>query len=110
MLARSRSFALGEVDDPPLMLSSFDSDGERLFVLNVRPGILRVDEYDGNGRLQAVFQREAPEPESFTPVDIVVTTDDRGRPTFFVISTSAEYGALSLDYRSRLDRLEPSSD
>jgi hypothetical protein len=109
MLARSRAFELGEVSDPPLMISSFSTIGERLFVLNIRPGTLRIDEYDGAGTLQRVFQREAPEPESFTPVDLLALPDIAGHLVFYVLSTSAEYGALSLDYRSRLDILAPFS-
>ena len=105
MLARSRAFELGEVADPPLMISSFSTIGERLFVLNVRPGTLRIDEYDAAGTLQQVFQREAPEPESFTPIDLLALPNVAGHLTFYVLSTSTEYGALSLDYRSRLDVL-----
>lgn len=107
MLARSRVFELGEIADPPLMISSFSTIGERLFVLNVRPGTLRIDEYDATGTLQQVFQHEAPEPESFTPVDLLALPDVAGHLTFYVLSTSTEYGALSLDYRSRLDILTP---
>ena len=110
MLARSRAFALGEVTDPPLLISSFSGVPGRLFVLNVRPGILRIDEYDETGRLQRAFQREAPVPESFTPVDLIALPDSSGGLLFFVISTSAQYGSLSLDYRSRLDKLTPSEN
>ena len=74
---------LGEVADPPLMISSFSTVGERLFVLNVRPGILRIDEYDTTGTLKQAFQREAPEPESFTPVDLLVLPDADGRLVFY---------------------------
>ncbi|MFV1979717.1 MAG: hypothetical protein ACC655_01050 [Rhodothermia bacterium] len=105
MLATSRAFELGQVSDPPLMISSFSTIGEQLFVLNVRPGTLRIDEYDAAGTLQQVFQREAPKPESFTPVDLLALPDVAGNLTFYVLSTSADYGALSLEYRSRLDIL-----
>jgi hypothetical protein len=107
MLARSRAFALGEVSDPPLLISSFSAVANRLFVLNVRPGILRIDEYDETGRLMRAFQREAPVPESYTPVDLIALPDSSRGLLFFVISTSAQYGSLSLDYRSRLDKLAP---
>jgi hypothetical protein len=104
MLARSRAFALGEVEEPPLMISSISPVDSSLYVLNVRPGVVRIDEYDVKGLLTRVFEWSAPEPESFTPVDMLVTTDEEGLPMFFVVSTATDYGALSLQYRSRFDR------
>lgn len=103
MLARSRSFALGETDQPPLMISGAAAIDDLLYVINVRPGIIRIDEYDVNGDLQRVFQRESPEPDPFTPVDLIVLPDTDGGLLFVVASTFAEYGSISLDYRSRLD-------
>jgi hypothetical protein len=110
MLARSRAFALGDVSDPPLMISAFSASGANLFVLNVRPGTIRIDEYDAKGVLQRIFEWIAPEPEAFTPVDLLTIKQPAEDPVFFVVSTAAEYGALSLDYRSRFDRLTPVSE
>ena len=107
MLARSRSFSLGETEEPPLMISGFRPVGDHLFVLNVRPGILRIDDYDVDGQLVAVYERESPKPDAFTPVDLVVVNGSGPTPTFFVISTSAVYHSLSLTYQSRLDILTP---
>lgn len=55
MLARSRAFMLGDVREPPLLSSSAAPAGSFLFVLNLRPGRLRIDVYDRSGRLQHVL-------------------------------------------------------
>lgn len=52
MLARSRSFMLGEVHEAPLLSSSAAPSGELLFVLNMRAGWLQVDVFGRDGVLR----------------------------------------------------------
>jgi len=42
-LARSRQFAVGDLREPPLLVPSAAGAGDRLFVLNARPGWVHVD-------------------------------------------------------------------
>jgi hypothetical protein len=103
MLARVRSYTLGEIDEPPLIISGVYGVGDNLYVLNLRPGYVRIDVFNADARLTRILQYESPEPTGFTPVDLVVTTDaDTSRA--FVASVNTVYGSLSLEYASRLDR------
>lgn len=73
MLARSRAFALGQTHQAPLLTSSAAAAGSRFFVLNMRPGWLRVDVFGRDGRLQQ--QLVEPDPgysKQFYPVDLDV--------------------------------------
>ncbi|HLE57037.1 MAG TPA: hypothetical protein VJB15_08140, partial [Rhodothermia bacterium] len=112
MLARGRAYSLGSIDEPPLMISGVHVAQDDLYVINVRPGILRLDVFDPNGRLVRVLQFEEPEPSGFTPVDLVVGS--QGDSSYVIVaSVSSVYGPLSLRYASRLDRFEfpsPESD
>lgn len=73
MLARSRSFLLGDVAEAPLLSAAAAPAGDLLFVLNLRPGWLRVDVYDRTGRLQHVLVQPAPGLDRrFFPVDLGV--------------------------------------
>ncbi len=79
MLARSRSFALGRIDQGPLLSSSASAVGDRLFVLNLRPGWLQVDLYDRTGRLRDVLVQQDPGfDRNFYPVDLAVRRSDSG--------------------------------
>jgi len=51
MLERSYSFLQGDSSKPPLLTVSAAPLGDRLFVLNLRPGWLRIDVYGRDGRL-----------------------------------------------------------
>ena len=103
MLARGRAYSLGSIDEPPLMISGVHVAQDYLYVINVRPGILRLDVFDPNGRLVRVLQFEEPEPSGFTPVDLVVGSE--GDSSYVIVaSVSSVYGPLSLRYASRLDR------
>ncbi len=44
-MGRSRLFALGEVDEPPLLSPSATAAGGLLFALNARPGWVRIDAF-----------------------------------------------------------------
>ena len=73
MLSRTRSFLLGDVDQPPLLTASAAAAQDRLFVLNMRPGWLRVDVFDESGRLLYILTQPDPEfKQEFFPTDIAV--------------------------------------
>ncbi len=83
MLARMRSFRLGEAKNPPLLIPSLALTETRIFALNVRPGWLRVDVFDRSGTL--VSRLVEPDPgfdKSFFPTDIAVRRQDPG--TYFL--------------------------
>lgn len=80
MLARSRGFALGSVKRPPVLSSSAAPLGDRLFVLNMRPGWLQIDVFGKDGRLQAILTEPSPGfRKSFFPVDLAVREVGEGR-------------------------------
>lgn len=71
MLARSRAFIRGEVDAPPLLTPAAAAAGDRLFVLNLRPGWLQVDVFDRRGVLQRrLIQPEPGFQKNFFPQDL----------------------------------------
>ena len=73
MLERSRAFLTGEISKAPLLTASAAPAGDRLFVLNLRPGWLQVDAYDHAGRIQRqLVQAETEYEQSFYPRDIDV--------------------------------------
>ena len=72
MLSRSRLFVLGEVDEPPLLNASAAPAGPYLFVLNMRPGWLRVDAYDRDGVLRYVLEERRAPNYGYYPVDLDV--------------------------------------
>ena len=79
MLERSYAYAEGDVSKPPLLSASAAAVGDRLFVLNLRPGWVQIDVYDRSGRLQ----RRLVEPHSggdrgFYPLDLDVRRADAG--------------------------------
>jgi hypothetical protein len=76
MLARMRSFQLGKTKSPPLLIPSAAYDGERFYVINARPGWLRIDVYDASMSLQAILVEPTPGyNKSFYPTDIAVRTE-----------------------------------
>lgn len=73
MLSRLRLFELGQIDAPPLLSASAAAYGNRLFVLNMRPGWLRIDVYDRSGRLESVLTEPHPGfNRDYYPTDIAV--------------------------------------
>jgi len=79
MLERSFAYAQGDVTKPPLLTPAAAAVGDRLFVLNLRPGWVQIDVYDRDGRLQ----RRLVEPHSggnrgFYPLDLDVRRTDAG--------------------------------
>lgn len=79
IMARARRFVQGEDEEPPLLTASADQAGDLLFVLNMRPGWLRIDAYDASGRLRHVFNESNPQAgKNFYPRDIAVRQRDGG--------------------------------
>lgn len=73
MLARSRSYLLGDAGQPPLLTESAAVAGDRLFVINMRPGWLQVDVYGRDGRLQDRLVTGPPQlNENYYPRDLAV--------------------------------------
>ncbi len=77
MLSRTRLFARGEITSPPLLTASAAPLNEELFVLNMRPGWLRIDVYDRTGRLKSVLTQPNPAfNQEFYPTDLAVSDRD----------------------------------
>jgi len=71
MLERSYAYARGDVSKPPLMAASAAAVGDRLFVLNLRPGWVQIDAYDRDGGLQRrLIERHDVANRDFYPLDL----------------------------------------
>ena len=80
MLRRTFAFIQGETYEAPLLSSSAAPAGDRLFVLNMRPGWLRLDVYDRAGYLQHVLVQPDPAyDKDFYPIDLAVQPSGGGR-------------------------------
>lgn len=96
MLARSRAFILGTIREAPLMSPSAAVHDGRYYVLNARPGWLRVDVYNQNGRLERVLTSTNPEfNRSYYPVDVAVRQGPDGK-LLIAIATSQEDPSLEV--------------
>ncbi len=60
MLARTRSFEYSSVKAPPLLASSTAACGDSWYLLNVRPGWVRIDRYTKAGRLTGAYTQPNP--------------------------------------------------
>ncbi len=103
MLARIRAFSIGDVKEPPLVISGVYGTSEGLYLINVRPGVIRIDVFDTDGKIERILQYEEPEPTTFTPFDLIVRNEGDSTRAY-VASVSTVYGPLSLEYASHLDR------
>lgn len=73
MLARSRAFMQGEMQQPPLLSEAAAPLHEQLFVLNLRPGWLRIDVFGPDGRLRHRLTQAGPSfDQNFYPRDLAV--------------------------------------
>ncbi len=100
MLARTRSYALGEIVHPPVLTEAVVPAGPWLFVLNVRPGWLRVDVFDRQGRLAyRLTQADQSYSRNYYPRDLAVRRRPDGSYDLAVVLTHPE-PALAL-YRWR---------
>ncbi len=80
MLRRTFAFTRGEISESPLLSSSAAPAGDLLFVLNMRPGWLRLDVYDRAGLLQHVLVQPDPAfDHEFYPVVLAVRRSGTGR-------------------------------
>ena len=75
-LARSRLWALGDVDEPPLLSPTAAPLGPTLFVLNARPGWVHIDVFErGEGGLRLQRSLIQPDPrvdDQLLPIDLAV--------------------------------------
>lgn len=79
MLPRTRAFMTGEVSKAPLLTAAAAPVGDRLFVLNLRPGWLQIDTYDRAGQIHhRLRQAETTYEDSFYPRDLAVQRRDGG--------------------------------
>ena len=78
MLHRTRAFDAGKGRGAPLLMSSATWHDQTLYVLNLRPGWLRIDMYDSSGTLRRIFVDGAPVlRKSFYPMDLSVRVDGK---------------------------------
>lgn len=86
MLPRSRLFLTGEEWNPPLLWSSAATLDSSLFVLNLRPGWLRLDRYNRAGMLREVAEEPKPSfANNWTPQDMDLRRGADGRLEIVVI-------------------------
>jgi len=79
MLRRSWAFLQGSTRNAPLVTSSAVQAGDYWFVLNLRPGWLRIDVYDTGGSLEYILIEQNPGyRKQFYPMDIAVRTVSEG--------------------------------
>jgi len=71
-IPRSWQYMRGDVDEPPLLLSSAAALGDRLFVLNLRTDRVRIDVYGRDGRLRRVLQGPVTRLEADVALDLAV--------------------------------------
>lgn len=91
MLSRSRLFLMGEKDQAPLLSESAVPVGDRLFVLNLRPGWLRVDVYGRDGVLQHRLVQDQPAfRKQYYPRDLAVRPRPDGSYDLAIARTSPE--------------------
>ena len=79
MLERRYAFGQGDATEAPLLTPTAVPLGDRLFVLNLRPGWVQIDVYDQNGRLQRrlVEPHEEGNP-GFYPLDLDARRTEEG--------------------------------
>lgn len=87
MLERSYAFLQGDASKAPLLTVSGDAEGDSLYVLNLRPGWLRIDVYGRDGRLRRVLAEPGTSgSRNYYPRDVAVRRTDDGLAIAVVIS------------------------
>ena len=77
MLPRSKAYMEGDIDEPPLLSPSAAAVNNTLFVLNLRPGWLRIDAFNREGRLiHRLVQRDPGFSKDYYPIDIDVRLNE----------------------------------
>ena len=102
-LERSRLWARGDVDEPPLLTPAAAAVGDRLFVLNARPGWVRIDVFrrdDGPDGPRLVLERGLVEPAprlrtEYFAADLAARRVDGGYE-FVVLTTKPQPGLTFL--------------
>lgn len=80
MLARSFAFLSGQIDEPPLLTPSASWFEGRLYVLNVRPGWLQVDQFGPDMVLERILVEHDPTfGQEFYPTDLSLYRNDSDR-------------------------------
>ncbi len=105
-LARSKLFLEGEIDEPPLLIPSARVRDSLIFVLNTRPGWVRIDVYNRQGRLQHIFEPDSVGFESnFYPLDIDIFPAGEGiyEAAIVLIRPEPALRFYRLDSRRRLE-------
>jgi hypothetical protein len=100
---RSRQFAAGDADEPPLLSPSAAAVGDRLFVLNARPGWVRIDVFrrdDGPEGPRLLLERGLVEPnpglqKQYFAADLAARRIDGGYE-FIVLTTDPQPGLTLL--------------
>ncbi len=89
MLSRSRAYAEGDASKPPLLTASAAPHGDRLFVLNMRPGWLQIDVFGRDGRIERVLTAaDSTQVSNYYPRDLAVRRDTTGAYQFAVAFTA----------------------
>lgn len=90
MLERSYAYAQGDATQAPLLSVSAEAAGPWLFVLNLRPGWVRIDAYDRDGRLRHVLEPPVrSDARNFYPLDLAARQTSDGY-VFAVVLRSPE--------------------
>jgi hypothetical protein len=100
---RSRQFAEGDADEPPLLSPAAAAAGDRLFVLNARPGWVRIDVFrrdDGPNGPRLLLERGLVEPapelqKQYFAADLAARRVDGGFE-FVVLTTDPQPGLTFL--------------
>ncbi|MEM6784709.1 MAG: hypothetical protein AAF624_13360 [Bacteroidota bacterium] len=108
LLNTTLRFIRGEVREPPLLTAAARALGDTLYVLNLRPGVLRIDAYTKEARHEARLQRAyelqvvpaEQDPLALFPTDLDVHRAPDGRLTFAVLLKGPEVSVLLLQERA----------
>ncbi len=93
MLARMRQFVLGDTKAPPMLSVSAAVTPTRFYVINMRPGWLRLDIYNRDGELLHILTEPHPAfNKEFYPTDIAVQEQADGSVIIAVAVLKPEPG------------------
>ena len=110
---RSRQFATGDADEPPLLTPAAAAVGDRLFVLNARPGWVRIDVFrrdDGPEGPRLLLERGLVEPDpqlqkQYFAADLAARRVDGGYE-FVVLQTEPQPGLTFLRWTPEIERTD----
>jgi len=91
MLSRTRLFVEGEIHEAPLLSAAAAPADDLLFVLNMRPGWLRIDAFDRAGRLRHRLTQSNPAfDKDYYPTDLAARPLGDGRYRLAVLLLQPE--------------------